>query len=640
MGYVTVETLEDQLRQAPSGPEHAHERVDRLNELALNLRELEQWDRMLSLAAEALELAEASGYEAGAARSIAIRGFVSYIRSDFQAALADCEEALRRGECYPDVEGSARAVLSMVHWSLGNFDDALEQSDRAIERLRATGDKVTEAFMMAARGGVLHELGDDEHALICHEAAFRMFESMNHAFGMARALSGLGSIYQAMGDLTRALEYHERSLSQARSLSHGLGTSRALNDLGELHLKLGDFPKALGYLEEALRIRQSEGYKAPEVTTLTSLGRLYRASGRTGEARQVLERGLRIAEESGVKPKAAQLHHLLAEQAEEEGLLAEALVHRKAYEKIRAGWATDQASVRHKALLLESQLESARKDAEISRLRNVELARLVEELRVTQAELINSEKMAALGSLVAALAHELNTPLGVMRASTDITLRCTEKLACEPGQSRSQQADDALRTLRASAALVADASSRIATLVTRLKSFAGIDQTAYTQFDLEGALEDTIALVEPEFRGRVETIREYQPLPRLYGFAAELNQVFMHLLRNGAQAIEGTGRIAIGTDVDAGHFRIAFRDTGRGIPPDQIPRLFNPGFTSGKRVKASLSLFTCMNIVRRHGGDIRVKSEPGKGAEFTVLLPRSLEHAEHPATPTSAPPVR
>jgi len=111
-------------------------------------------------------------------------------------------------------------------------------------------------------------------------------------------------------------------------------------------------------------------------------------------------------------------------------------------------------------------------------------------------------------------------------------------------------------------------------------------------------------------------------LPKVACYAAEVNQVLMNLMRNAAESIDGEGTISVDTSACDRGITIAISDTGRGIPPEQIPRLFDPGFSrKGPRVRASVSLFTSRNIIEKHGGEIHVTSQPGAGATFSVLLP-------------------
>jgi two-component system NtrC family sensor kinase len=183
-----------------------------------------------------------------------------------------------------------------------------------------------------------------------------------------------------------------------------------------------------------------------------------------------------------------------------------------------------------------------------------------------------------------------------------------------------------LKVLQENEQVIAEGVQRIGKIVQSLKSFAQLDQAEYRQADLPDALENTLTLIQPDLRERVTIVRRYGALPRIFCYAAELNQVFMNLLQNAAQAIEGKGTITITTFADNDYLHIEIADTGRGIPQEQISRLFNPAFkTEGARVRAAIGLFTCLNIVQKHDGDIRVESEPGKCSKFTILLPRNLE---------------
>jgi signal transduction histidine kinase len=583
----------------------ARQRVRELVEQAWNLRESEQWDRLLTTAAEAKKLAEESGDQVGVSLALSAQAFVNYIRSDFTTALACCMDALKLSYRDEQAEGRARGILAMVHWSLGNYDEALKQGDRSLDLLARAGDVVTEAFAFSAKGGILHGLGEYMQALEWNRRALERFEELGDVVGKSRALALLGSTYLALGNIDEALSCHLESLQLAQGLGHKITISRALNDLGDVFEALDNDDRALEYHLEALAIRQQDGYRQAETTSLLAVGRIHARRGEHAKAIEVFTHGLEIAEELGIRPRVANFHQSLAEAYEKAGQFEAALRHFKEYEQAKSELAADQAALRYRALALQSQLEMFQKSAE-------------------------TEKLAALGSLVAALAHEINSPLGAIRSSGDVVLRAAEKLA----ESPSERSVNALRT---NSRVIADASRRIEELVNRLKSFAGIDQAAYAQIDLVKAIEDTVKLVGPEFDGRVTVSVEHDPVPRIYGYAAELSQVFMNLLRNALEAIPDKGEVTAKVTADNNSIRIAFHDTGRGIAPEHLPHIFTPGFTTqARRVKASLSLFSCLNIVRRHGGTIEVESTPNRGSTFTVILPRRLENAD-PQLEGSAP---
>jgi len=611
-----VSRLEEQL--AKLGPEATKERVSLLNRLAYGLLVSEQWDRVQTLATEAANLAHAIEDGPGEGMALGMIAFVQYVRSDLKPALANCMQALRLATGDAVVDAQIRVVLGMVQWTLGNFDEALRHIERGLPVLRELEDRTTQAFAVSAKGGILHSLGQYDLAVACHQDALELFRAAGLDVGVGRALSGLGSAYQAVGLMSAAMECHQDSLAIAEKTGHSMGLSRALTDLGQVYESQDKLQEAIECHERALAIREHEKYLQSQTTNLFHLGSIHQKLGATDRALDYLKRGLKIAEEIGARPKESDFHHLLSGMYENSGDLEQALHHYKAYEKIKAELFSDQAMLRNKAIELESQLE-------IHRLRNVELAQLLDELQATQAELLNREKMASLGSLVAVLAHEINSPLGVIQSSSDLTLRCADKLG---GESNSKAAIDVLRT---NARLISDASQRIGKLVTSLKGFAYLDRAEFGEIDVVQSLEHTLALLEPEFRERVIVERDYAPIPHLNAYGAELNQVFMHLLRNAAQAIEGPGTVRLNTKTDDQTIRISVTDSGRGITQAQRDAIFNPAFNrEGSRVRASLSLFGCLNTARKHGGDIEVYSIPGQGATFTVILPRSLENAPEP----------
>ena len=250
-------------------------------------------------------------------------------------------------------------------------------------------------------------------------------------------------------------------------------------------------------------------------------------------------------------------------------------------------------------------------------------------LQKTQARLIHSEKMASLGGLVAGLAHEMNTPLGAVKNSADLAYSASEAIgyAVNRHENTKEVQDDrqfqrAMALLRENTQLGISAVARLAKLVESLRSFARLDEASYKVVDLHKGLEDTLTLLEHSFRGRITIEKNYGDVPQVPCYPAELNQVFMHLIGNAVEATKGEGKITIRTFVDQNQAVIRIADTGVGIPPERMDRLFEPNFkTEGARVKTSLGLFISYQVVRKHEGRIEVESRVGGGSTFTVFLP-------------------
>jgi signal transduction histidine kinase len=573
------------------------DRIADLLRTAWEFRESEKWEEMLALAEEARSLSEQIGFRPGLPRSIAVRAFVHYIRADFPTALSEAIEALQLAAGDLEAECRARSVLAMVHWSLGNYEEALNNGERTIELLDRMGDRAAKAFALTIKGGILLSLGQPDEALRWHQRSIEEFKAMpEEAVGRARAMSGLGLAYLAQQRSQEALPVLLEALQIAQAANHRITISRIFNDLGEVFEALQNDDQALRYHQDALAIRVQDGYRQAETTSLLALGRIHVRRKEYDRALELLERGLGLARELEIRPRIAQFHHTLADAHQQLGQLAPALHHFMEAETIRSSLDVDQAALRYKAVVFESQLESLQRRAEL-------------------------EGLASLGRLVAAITHEINSPLGAIQSSANLTMLATEKLL-ETHDAK------AISTLRVNAKIITEASRRISELVARLKLLAGTDRPQYSRVDIADAINDVVNLLRPEFAGRVSVSVECETAPSIYAYATELYQVFVNLLRNSVQAIDGDGAVTIRITSDDKWFRISFTDTGHGIDDSVLPKLFVPDFHSDSgRVRASLGLFASMSVVKKHRGDIRVESEVGNGSTFTVLLPRSLEQS-------------
>jgi signal transduction histidine kinase len=280
--------------------------------------------------------------------------------------------------------------------------------------------------------------------------------------------------------------------------------------------------------------------------------------------------------------------------------------------------------------------------------RTAALTRALTELRDTQAQLVQSEKMAALGDLVAGVAHEINTPLGAVASNTDLIARALTKAresVADPAQT--VRALSLLDTAAAMAGVSRDACQRINEIVRSLRNFARLDEAERKPADLHEGIESTLTLLTHLLKNRITVRRDYGQLPLVLCYPNQLNQVFLNLLVNAAQAIEGQGEILIRTRVvpvsaTAGEAAaslvvVEIADTGCGIPAENLKKIFDPGFTTkGVGVGTGLGLAICYRIVRAHQGRIEVDSTVGAGATFRIILPVGGERAPRDAQTPAA----
>lgn len=262
------------------------------------------------------------------------------------------------------------------------------------------------------------------------------------------------------------------------------------------------------------------------------------------------------------------------------------------------------------------------------------------ELQNTQEHLIQSEKMASLGQLVAGIAHEIKNPLNFIYGNTgflDQYIRSLKRLIKEleglPSITTSDQRKiEALKQAIGYDFLITDLDTlienfsegarRINGIVKDLRTFSRMDTEQFSEVDLHATIDVALNLLSNQYRGRIIVHREYGAIPSIYGYEGKLNQVFMNLVSNAIQAIEKEGDIWITTLAENGNVQIRIKDNGSGISKNHLSKIFEPFFTTkGVGQGTGLGLSISYGIVQQHDGQITAESVPGEGTTFTVVLP-------------------
>ncbi len=246
------------------------------------------------------------------------------------------------------------------------------------------------------------------------------------------------------------------------------------------------------------------------------------------------------------------------------------------------------------------------------------------ELRQAQSQLVQHEKMASLGVLVAGVAHEINNPIGAINSNTSLYKMMISKLQSSELISQSEDLEQIVSKLETVNHTNEIACERIMEIVNSLRSFARLDEADYKQADIHEGIDSTLILLKHKLKNKVEVVKEYGELPIVQCYPNQLNQVFMNILSNAVDAIPDAGTILIKTLLEGGNILIKIKDNGIGIKPDHVEKIFDPGFTTkGVGVGTGLGLSIVYRIIEKHKGSISVQSEPGKGTEFSIRLPVS-----------------
>jgi two-component system, NtrC family, sensor kinase len=273
------------------------------------------------------------------------------------------------------------------------------------------------------------------------------------------------------------------------------------------------------------------------------------------------------------------------------------------------------------------------------RAANEELQAAYRDLQATQVQLIQREKMASVGQLVAGVAHELNNPIGFVYSNVGTLDDFVKRLraivdvyrAVPLADAERARVDDQWKQLKVDYALkymdsmiqgIREGAERARKIVRDLRVFARTDADLWQAVDLHAELESSLTLVNHLLKERVTVHRKFGELPPVECVRSQIDQVFLNLLANAAQAITGPGAITIETRAEDGCAVVAVSDTGAGIAPEVIGRIFDPFFTTKPIGEGTgLGLSISYEIVKKHGGEIRAESPPGGGATFTVRLP-------------------
>lgn len=263
---------------------------------------------------------------------------------------------------------------------------------------------------------------------------------------------------------------------------------------------------------------------------------------------------------------------------------------------------------------ISSQLSNAIARAELYQ-KNIqtvrELKSAMKELKETQIQLINSEKMASLGQLVAGVAHEINTPVASIKSNNGIVSKLLSSI----------EDADLKEMLTDINEIDKEAVNRISNIVTSLKKFVRLDEAELQEADINKELDLTLELIRHETKNRIEVIRNYGEIPVIKCFPNMLNQVFTNILINACQAIDGKGTISISTEYKDKNLIVKIKDSGKGIPQNQLNKIFSAGFTTkGVGVGTGLGLAICTKIIEKHKGEITVNSEVGRGSEFVITI--------------------
>lgn len=277
--------------------------------------------------------------------------------------------------------------------------------------------------------------------------------------------------------------------------------------------------------------------------------------------------------------------------------------------------------------------------------KNLELKRANQEIKDAQSMVVHNEKMRSLGQLVAGVAHELNNPINFIYGNLVHLKNYSNDLIEIIGkyeEAQTQLPEDKFSEVEALkkeidyefisedlASLIKsciDGAERSKQIIIDLKNFSRLDEALVKEVNIHEGIESALNILISKYKDRVTVHKQYGDIPQVMCYAGQLNQVFMNVLDNAAQAINGEGNVYVRTRVEDQNAVIEFEDTGGGIPEDVLPKIFDPFFTTKPVGEGTgLGLSICYKIIKSHNGKMEVESEKGKGTKFIIKIPINRE---------------
>ena len=674
--------------------------IDELNEQAFDIR-VSDSTRSFAISKEALDLSEKIGYTHGKAEALRMVGFGYIRRSDNTKALSCFEQALQLFESLNDRGGQGYVYtgLGIVQRNLGNYKVSLESFFKSLELIRGTKYAEVEPLIYYHLGITYKYLGNLEQALEYALQSLSSGKQFNDWISEGYTLHTLGTLYDELGEYPNALEYYHQGLNIRKQHGDKWGEAGSLNNIGNLYLKQGDYTRSREHCEQSLSIARTVGDKKGEANSLFHLAIIESAKGnrafaverakesllireKIGDKKgqieiylymadaaiqelpeseqkhlqlQLLNKALSLAEDIGAQDSLSKIHYSFYKLFKKYGDYQKALSHLEEYNMLEKEIHSKAFNNKIINLEITHKVEQSKQEAEIYRLRNVELVDLFEEsrkqkeeiqaalteLRSTQAQLIQKEKMASLGELTAGIAHEIQNPLNFVNNFSEVNKELIEELEGERskanGERDEEQEAGILNDIKQNTEKILHHGKRADAIVKGMLQHSRASTGKKEPADINALTDEYLRLSyhgmrakDKNFNAEIETDFD-EGIGKIKIVPQDIGRVLLNLFNNAfytvnektkQQAASYKPQVTVQTKRLNDKIEIRVADNGDGIPQNIVDKIFQPFFTTKPTGQGTgLGLSLSYDIIKAHAGEIKVESKEGEGSEFIIQLP-------------------
>jgi signal transduction histidine kinase len=640
------------LRETPDNPLH----VRLLNTLSYINMKSGDYDPAETLAKEGLEMALDRDDSVGYAGALLQLGSLAFYRGNYSRAI----ELLNKSRELFDEAGDAMGVgrnfnfLGLVYSKMNDYVNALEYFIEAEKIYEILGNKRGLAIVHNNCGIVHLEMGNIEKAREEYERTLEISRELNYKKGLALAFVNLASLYDNQGKNKEALDLYEKSLRIYMELGDKEGIALLQNNIGWIYEKMGEYPRALAYYTNSLKTYDSIGMPEGAVRVLSNFASVNRKLRKFQEARRYIDRAIALASELDTKVLLMDSYQTLSQILEDQEDYPDALKFYKKYKDLNdlifnedSVKKVTEMQARFDVEIKENQIKLLEKDrANQQNINNFmfvvfilvtilafviytryrlkikvsrALQKEIDQRKRTEAELLKSRKLEAVGILAGGMAHDFNNLLAVIMGSISLV--------------KDEISDNALHAQMLNRA--EKASMQAADLGKKLITFSGGGWISPQEVTL-ASIFNGVAGEHPDLKPLLRDVvfpREVKPV---YVDEQKMRQVVYNLLKNADESMPESKQLTIEANnvvvpdendfsLKTGEYvKVSIIDKGRGILPEHLENVFDPYFSTKGTVSQKglgLGLAICYSIVKKHNGHILVESEVGQGTTVTLYLP-------------------
>ena len=624
---------------------------------------LSQHDEAYNCLQEALSIFELLKDLRGQASVYEFLGIIQRSWGHLGASLELISKALVLSQqtAFKENESTNYYQLGVTYRHLGNYEKALDNLFKCLSVSKTINVQIMVGYAINVIGSIYFETGNYASALEYYQEGLVLRQQSGDKWGEAGSLDNIGSTYLRLGAFKEAIDFCKQSLVINKATGDKKGQANALLHLAEIYKQTGDWHQASDFCRESLQIRQAIGDKNGEAEILLFLAELQRADFKKPDENTLFDRlfkALAIAEEIKALDLVGKTHWALYESYKLSENYAAALTHLELH--INIGKELHKDTINQKVLNLEitHRAEESKKEAEIFKLRNIELAGLYEEskrqaaeiekqkknvegtltqLKATKAHLIQSEKMASLGELTAGIAHEIQNPLNFVNNFSEINTELLEEMKTALNAGNSADAIDIANDITANEKKISHHGKRAEAIVKGMLQHSSSSSGQKEPTNINALADEYWRLAyhgmrakDKSFNATLKTNYD-ESLAKIHIIPQDIGRVLLNLYNNSFYAVTEKKKqvngeyepvVSVSTKKENDMIIIVVKDNGKGVPQKVVDKIFQPFFTTKPTGQGTgLGLSLSYDIIKAHGGEIKVQTKVGEGAEFIIHLP-------------------